>query len=161
VLVGPGDDAAVVEPERGAFDVLTTDAVVEGIHFDRTFVPLDAVGHRVLAVNLSDLAAMGARPRAALLSLVLPESLDVIEVDQLLDGLLPLADAHGVALVGGNITRTTGPLVIDVTAIGSVRPAQGADAHRCAPGRRGLRDGIPGRSSRGIEDAARPCAQRS
>jgi thiamine-monophosphate kinase len=122
VLVGPGDDAAVIEPERGALDVLTTDAVVEGIHFDRAFVPLDAVGHRALAVNLSDLAAMGARPRAALLSLVLPESLDVEGVDRLLDGLLALAGAHGVAVIGGNITRTTGPLVIDVTAIGSVRP---------------------------------------
>jgi thiamine-monophosphate kinase len=122
VLVGPGDDAAVIEPERGAFDVLTTDAVVEGIHFDRAFVPLDAIGHRALAVNLSDLAAMGARPRAALLSLVLPETLNVGGVDQLLDGLLALAGLHGVSVIGGNITRSPGPLVIDVTAIGSVRP---------------------------------------
>jgi thiamine-monophosphate kinase len=134
VRVGPGDDAAVVEPERGAFDVLTTDAVVEGVHFDRAFVPLAAVGHRALAVNLSDLAAMGARPRAALLSLVLPESLDVTEIDHLLDGLLPLADAHGVALVGGNITRTTGPLVIDVTAIGSVKPRKVLTRDGALPG---------------------------
>jgi len=122
VQVGPGDDAAVLEPERGAYDVLTTDAVVEGIHFDRAFVPLDAVGHRALAVNLSDLAAMGARPRAVLLSLVLPGSLDVEAIDRLLDGLLPLAAAHGVTVVGGNVTRTAGPLVVDVTAIGSVKP---------------------------------------
>jgi len=122
VLVGPGDDAAVLEPARGALDVLTTDAVVEGIHFDRAFVPLGAVGHRALAVNLSDLAAMGARPRAALLSLVLPEELDVKEVDRLLDGLLALARVHGVSVIGGNITRSPGPMVIDVTAIGSVRP---------------------------------------
>jgi thiamine-monophosphate kinase len=122
VHVGPGDDAAVLAPERGAYDVLTTDAVVEGVHFDRAFVPLEAVGHRALAVNLSDLAAMGARPRAALLSLVLPESVDAEAIDALLDGLLPLAAAHGVAVVGGNVTRTAGPLVIDVTAIGSVKP---------------------------------------
>ena len=122
VVIGPGDDAAVIEPERGTYDVLTTDAVVEGIHFDRTFAPMDAVGHRALAVNLSDLAAMGARPRAALLSLVLPESLAVSDVDQLLDGLLPLAAVHGVAVIGGNITRTAGPLLVDVTAIGSVKP---------------------------------------
>jgi len=122
VQVGPGDDAAVLAPERGAYDVLTTDAVVEGVHFDRAFVPLEAVGHRALAVNLSDLAAMGARPRAALLSLVLPESVDAAAIDSLLDGLLPLAAAHGVAVVGGNVTRTVGPLVIDVTAIGSVKP---------------------------------------
>ena len=72
VVVGPGDDAAVIEPVRGALEVLTTDALVDGVHFDRRFVPPDAIGHRALAVNLSDLAAMGARPRAALLSLALP-----------------------------------------------------------------------------------------
>ena len=69
LLVGIGDDAAVVEPERNRADVLTVDALVEGVHFDRAFVPPDAIGHRALAVNLSDLAAMGAAPRLALLSL--------------------------------------------------------------------------------------------
>ena len=91
VVVGPGDDAAVIAPERGALEVLTTDAQVEGVHFDHRFVPPDAIGHRALAVNLSDLAAMGAKPRAALLSLVLPDALDVAVVDGMLDGLLALA----------------------------------------------------------------------
>jgi thiamine-monophosphate kinase len=120
VVVGPGDDAAVIEPERGALEVLTTDTLVEGIHFDRRFVPPDAIGHRALAVNLSDLAAMGARPRAALLSLVLPGTLELSALDGILDGLLALAGSHRVTLVGGNITRSPGPLVIDVTATGSV-----------------------------------------
>jgi thiamine-monophosphate kinase len=122
VVVGPGDDAAVIKPERGALDVLTTDAQVDGIHFDLRFVPPDAVGHRALAVNLSDLAAMGAEPRAALLSLLLPASLEVEAIDRIMDGLLRLAARHRVTLVGGNITRTSGPLALDVTAIGSVRP---------------------------------------
>jgi thiamine-monophosphate kinase len=122
VIVGPGDDAAVIEPERGTLDVLTTDAQVDGVHFDRRFVPPDAIGHRALAVNLSDLAAMGAQPRAALLSLVLPGDLETEVVDGILDGLIALAERHRVALVGGNITRSPGPLVLDVTAIGSVRP---------------------------------------
>lgn len=121
VLVGPGDDAAVVEPERGTVDVLTTDALVEGIHFDRRFTPPDAIGFRALAVNLSDLAAMGARPRAALLSLALPDALPLTDLDAIVDGLLALAARHGVALVGGNVTRSTGPLVINVTATGAVR----------------------------------------
>lgn len=120
VLVGPGDDAAVVEPQRGTLDVLTTDAQVEGVHFDHRFMPPDAIGHRALAANLSDLAAMGARPRVALLSLVLPGALDVAVVDALLDGMLRVADAHRVAIVGGNISRSPGPLMIDVTAIGSI-----------------------------------------
>jgi thiamine-monophosphate kinase len=130
VLVGPGDDAAVIRPERGALDVLTTDAQVEGIHFDPRFVPPDAIGHRALAVNISDLAAMGAAPRAALLSLVLPDQLEVAVVDGIVDGLLRVAERHRVAIIGGNITRSPrlgseqapGPLMIDVTAIGSVKP---------------------------------------
>jgi thiamine-monophosphate kinase len=103
-------------------DVLTTDALVDGVHFDLRFVPPDAAGHRALAANLSDLAAMGARPRAALLSLLLPDSLEVTVLDGVLDGLLTLAGRHRVALVGGNITRTPGPLAIDITATGSVHP---------------------------------------
>jgi thiamine-monophosphate kinase len=122
VIVGPGDDAAVLRTERGTFDVLTTDAIVEGVHFDRRFVPPDAIGHRALAVNLSDLAAMGAQPRAALLSFVLPDELEVADVDAMVKGLVALADTHRVAVVGGNITRSPGPLMIDVTAIGSVKP---------------------------------------
>jgi thiamine-monophosphate kinase len=119
VVIGPGDDAAAIEPERGQLDVVTTDAQVEGVHFDRAFVPADAIGHRALAVNLSDVAAMGARPRAALLSLILPDTLDVGVIDGILDGMLRLADTHHVALIGGNISRSPGPLIVDVTAIGA------------------------------------------
>ena len=121
VATGIGDDAAVVEPARGALDVVTTDTLVEGVHFERSFVPAANLGHKTLAVNLSDLAAMGATPRIALLSLVLPESMAARDVDRLVDGMLVLADRYHVALVGGNITRSSGPLVLGVTAIGSVR----------------------------------------
>jgi thiamine-monophosphate kinase len=122
VVIGPGDDAAVIEPERGALEVLTTDALVEGVHFDCRFVPPDAIGHRALAVNVSDLAAMGAEPRAALVSLALPDTLDVSVMDGIIDGMLAVAGAHRMAIIGGNITRSPGPLMIDVTAIGSVKP---------------------------------------
>ena len=122
VVIGPGDDAAVIRPMRGTFDVLTTDGLVDGVHFDRRFVSPRAIGHRALAVNLSDLAAMGALPRAALLSLALPATLPVASFDEMLDGLLMLAARHGVSLIGGNITQTPGPLALDVTAVGAVRP---------------------------------------
>lgn len=134
VVVGPGDDAAVIAPERGALDVLTTDALVDGVHFDRRFVPPDAIGHRALAVNLSDLAAMGAMPRAVLLSLVLPDTLDVTVIDGLLDGLLALAATHNVAVVGGNISRTPGPLMVDITAIGSAKPRRVMTRSGARPG---------------------------
>ena len=120
VVIGPGDDAAVIAPHRGTFDVLTTDAQVDGVHFDRRFVPAEAIGHRALAVNVSDLAAMGASPHAALLSLALPPSLELDAFDRMVDGFLALAVRYGVALIGGNITHTNGPMVLDVTAIGNV-----------------------------------------
>jgi thiamine-monophosphate kinase len=120
VTIGIGDDAAVVEPERNELDVLTTDALVEGIHFDRAFVGAADIGFKALAVNVSDLAAMGATPRAALLSLVLPPDTAAADVDALVDGLLAAADQFRVALVGGNVARSPGPLVVDVTATGTV-----------------------------------------
>src|SRR5215510_12903065 len=122
VVCGPGDDAAVIKADRGTLEVVTTDALVDGVHVDQRFVPFDAIGHRALAVNLSDLAAMGATPRAALLSLMLPPALSVTAFDQMVEGFVALAAVHRVMLVGGNITSTPGPLTIDVTAIGSVRP---------------------------------------
>ena len=120
VSIGIGDDAAVVEPERNLLEVLTTDALIDGVHFDRRFTPPAAIGHRALAANLSDLAAMGAHPRVALLSLMLPPELLVDDLTAMVDGLLSLAARHKVALVGGNITRTTGPLTVDLTVTGSV-----------------------------------------
>jgi thiamine-monophosphate kinase len=134
VAVGLGDDAAVVKPARNTFDVLTTDALVEGVHFDRAFTPPAAIGHRALAVNLSDLAAMGATPRVALLSLVLPPELAVADLSALVDGLLGVAAAHGIVLVGGNVTRSPGPLIIDVTAVGFVRPRRVLTRKGARPG---------------------------
>jgi thiamine-monophosphate kinase len=122
MIVGPGDDAAVAEPERNRLEVFTVDAQVEGIHFDRRFTPPSAIGHRALAVNLSDLAAMGATPRLALLSFALPARLEVAEFDEMVDGLTALASTHGVTVAGGNLTRIDGPMVIDVTLVGSVKP---------------------------------------
>lgn len=122
VQVGIGDDAAVLVPARNDLDVLTTDALVEGVHFDRAFVPARAIGYRGLAANLSDLAAMGARPRAALLSLGLPDTLAVADLDAMVAGLLTLASAYDVPLVGGNIARSPSALFVDITLVGTARP---------------------------------------
>jgi thiamine-monophosphate kinase len=151
VLVGPGDDAAVIEPEPRMADVLTTDAFVEGIHFDRRFCPPDAIGHKALAVNLSDLAAMGAVPRAALLSLVLPGEMPSADVDGILDGLLGLAAQHRVTFVGGNITRSPGPLVIDVTAIGAVAPRRVLRRSGARPGDEVYVTGTLGNGAAGLQ----------
>jgi len=122
--IGIGDDAAVVEPERNRLEVLSVDALVEGVHFDRAFTPPGAIGHRALAVNLSDLAAMGAAPRLCLLSLALPPHLPVADFDAMISGLTTLAARHRMHVAGGNLTKSPGPLVLDVTVAGTVKRRQ-------------------------------------
>jgi len=134
MVVGIGDDAAVVEPERNRLEVLSVDALVEGVHFDRAFTPPAAVGHRALAVNLSDLAAMGAAPRLALLSLALPAALPIADFDQMISGLTALGARHRVHVAGGNLTRSPGPLMIDVTVVGTVKRRQALTRGGSRPG---------------------------
>jgi thiamine-monophosphate kinase len=118
---GIGDDAAVAAGVRGELQVLTTDTLVEGVHFDLGFSSFADVGYKALAVNVSDVAAMGGTPRLALLSLILPGRLAVAEIDALLEGFAEMAAESTVTLAGGNIARSPGPLILDVTAIGDVR----------------------------------------
>ena len=124
LLVGIGDDAAVAEPERNRAEVFTVDALLEGIHFDRAFVSPAAIGHRALAVNLSDLAAMGAAPRLALLSMALPPALPLDDFDGIISGFTALARQYSVHVAGGNLTRSPGPLMLDVTVMGTVKRRQ-------------------------------------
>jgi thiamine-monophosphate kinase len=116
VLLGIGDDAALLRLPEGHELVLSTDTLVSGVHFPEETAPAD-VGWKALAVNLSDLAAMGATPAWISLALTLPEA-DVDWLDAFLDGFCELADAHGVTLVGGDTTR--GPLSITLAAHGFV-----------------------------------------
>jgi thiamine-monophosphate kinase len=116
VVLGIGDDAALLQPPPGQQLVVTADTLNAGVHFPPRTLPAD-IGWKALAVNLSDLAAMGARPAWCTLSLSLPGH-DPRWVDGFLDGFLALANAHGIALVGGDTTQ--GPLSIAVTAMGLV-----------------------------------------
>jgi thiamine-monophosphate kinase len=151
LLVGIGDDAAVAAPDRGALQVLTTDALVEGVHFDRRFSSPSDIGHKALAVNISDVASMGGASRFALLSLMLPADTPVADVDGVLDGLVQLASASGVALVGGNITRSPGPLIVDVTLVGSVKPRKILKRSGARPGDAVYVTGQLGAASAGLE----------
>jgi thiamine-monophosphate kinase len=153
VLVGPGDDAAVLAPARNERLVVTTDALVEGVHFLRAFSSPADIGHKALAVNLSDLAAMGATPRWALLSLILPGSWLVADVEAMVDGLAALARQHGVTVVGGNITRASGSLVVDVTAGGGVAPRKWLTRSGAKPGHEIYVSGAIGGAAAGLEIA--------
>lgn len=118
VVLGIGDDAAVLRVPRGEELVATVDAVVEGVHFDGRFSPAE-VGWKALAVNLSDLAAMGARPRWALCALGVPRGAEPARLAGVGRGLAACARRFGVALVGGNVTRAR-QLSLTVTLLGSV-----------------------------------------
>jgi len=118
--LGGGDDCALLVPRPGQQLAVSTDMLVEGRHFLSTVAP-DRLGHKALAVNLSDLAAMGAEPLAFTLALALPRA-DEAFIAPLADGLYALADAHGIELVGGD--TTAGPLNLCITVFGEVPPGQ-------------------------------------
>ncbi|NTX34447.1 thiamine-phosphate kinase [Myxococcus llanfairpwllgwyngyllgogerychwyrndrobwllllantysiliogogogochensis] len=118
VPVGPGDDCAVLAPSRGALCV-TTDAVVEDVHFTRAgFSPAD-IGHKALAVNLSDVAAMGATPRWFVCALALPRDFPAAHLSGIARGMAALAREHRVDLVGGNFTSAR-ELSVTITATGEL-----------------------------------------
>jgi thiamine-monophosphate kinase len=114
---GPGDDCAVL-PAQGP-SCVTTDAVVEGVHFTRPAFSLEDVGHKALAVNLSDLAAMGARPTWFTVALGLPDTVSARDLKRLGRGMSALARAHGAELVGGNVTRSE-QLSVTITISGAL-----------------------------------------
>lgn len=101
---GPGDDCAVL-PKQGP-SCITTDAVVEGVHFTRRTFSLEDVGHKALAVNLSDLAAMGARPTWFTVALGLPDDVSARDLKRIGAGMSALARVHRAELIGGNVTRS-------------------------------------------------------
>ena len=119
-VVGNGDDCAVVVPSPGNAFAVTTDTLVEGRHFLPTIDPCK-LGRRAVHVNLSDLAAMGAKPRYALLSLTLPQ-INEAWIAKFSDGLWAALNQFDVELIGGNTTR--GPLAIALTAMGELPPGE-------------------------------------
>jgi len=125
VALGIGDDCAILRPPRGHEVLVTTDFSLEGRHFRRDWHPADAVGHRALARGLSDLAAMGAKPLAAFLSLALPGEMTASRagrkwIDDFFAGLDNLAEEFGVPLAGGDTSEAPGGLVLaDIVLVGS------------------------------------------
>ena len=140
VVLGIGDDAALLQLPPGMQLAVTMDTLNAGVHFPAATAPAD-IGWKALAVNLSDLAAMGAQPAWCTLSLSLPGG-DAGFVDGFLDGFLELAALHGIALVGGDTTR--GPLSVCVTAHGLVEPERALRRAGAAPGDDVWVTGTPG-----------------
>jgi len=146
VVLGVGDDAALVRPPAGLEIALAADTVVEGVHFPAGLDAAD-LGHRVLAVNLSDMAAMGAEPAWALLTLTLGKA-EPEWLRGFASGLHELARRHGTALVGGD--TTSGPLTATVTIAGFVPSGQALRRSGARPGDEIWVSGTPGDAAAGL-----------
>ena len=120
LLLGIGDDGAVWQPSRNNRSVVTTDALVEGVHFTRAAMTAQDVGHRALAVNLSDIAAMGARPVLATIALGFPPQTDPAWLLALYDGIAALAKRSRCAIAGGDLTQAPA-ITLAITVVGEVR----------------------------------------
>ena len=129
-VLGVGDDCALIQPAPGQQLAISTDMLVEGRHFLSTVDPA-RLGHKALAVNLSDLAACGAKPLAFTLALALPRA-DHGWLEGFSRGLFQLADAHGCELIGGDTTQ--GPLNLAITVLGEVPPDQALLRHAAQAG---------------------------
>ena len=121
LVVSNGDDAAAWSWADDA-SVVTTDSLVEGQHFDLAYTPPDAVGRKLVAVNLSDLAAMGATPKYVLLSVCLPNATPIETVRRMAGGVREACRRFGVRIIGGNTTGIQGPIVLTATLIGAADP---------------------------------------
>ncbi len=152
VRVGPGDDAAVVAPGSGDL-VLTTDALVEGVHFDRATTTARDLGGKAIVANVSDIAAVAGSPRYALCALTLPSDVDAAWVIELFGGMREACGEYALWLVGGNLARGS-EVNVGVTVIGEVAPGRAVLRSGARVGDRVVVTGDLGSSAAGLRLAA-------
>jgi thiamine-monophosphate kinase len=120
-----GDDCAVLRPSPGTDLLLTTDTQEEDVHFRRAWATPQDIGWRCLAVNVSDIAAMGGRPLGAVIALSVPATLEVAFVEALYDGIQDLATAYDCPIIGGNVSKASEHLAVTITVLGEVPAGRG------------------------------------
>ncbi len=119
-VYGVGDDAAIIEPTADHQSLVSTDMLVEGVHFDLLYTPLKHLGYKAVVVNLSDIYAMNGLPKQITISLAVSNRMSVEALEEFYEGVLLACDFYAVDLVGGDTTSSNAGLVISVTAIGEV-----------------------------------------
>lgn len=152
VEVGIGDDAAIVRPNDGYDTVLAVDTMVEGIHFTKDTMTAEDIGYKALAVNLSDIAAMGAIPLYYIVSIAVPKTgWTQEETRGIYNGMAELAEMHEIDLIGGDTVSIKGPLVISVTIGGEVEKERRLLRQNAEPGDVVFVTGPLGRSPYGLD----------
>ena len=137
IIIGMGDDCAVLQGTQGNYLLVTTDMLIEGVHFSRRYSSFQQIGQKAIIVNISDIAAMGGKPKFAFLSLALPPTLSLEEFDELSLGITETAEKHSVSIVGGDTNACPGyfnssckdeslqgqhsGLVINITLLGEIQ----------------------------------------
>src|SRR6267154_2396501 len=124
LIKGIGDDCAIISSRDGFDALISCDLLVEDKHFCLNYTPARSLGHKTLAVSLSDIAAMGGRPRFCTLSLAIPPHITDQFLDEFFSGLLALADRYGVVLIGGDTSASSDKLVVDLNIIGECQTGQ-------------------------------------
>jgi thiamine-monophosphate kinase len=119
-IKGIGDDAAVIEKDKKTYTLVSTDMLVQGVHFDLTYVPLKHLGYKAAIVNFSDIYAMNGKPEQIVVSIAVSSKFSVEAIEELYEGMLLACDKHNVDLVGGDTCSSLSGLVINITVIGSV-----------------------------------------
>ncbi len=123
-VLGVGDDAALIKTPLGQQQVITTDLLIENIHFDLAYMPLKHLGYKAVVVNLSDLCAMNAQPKQITVSIAVSNRFTLEAVEELYAGIATACNAYKVDLVGGDTTSSTTGLIISITAIGTANPSK-------------------------------------
>jgi len=150
VVMGVGDDAAVLTPSPGTVFLVTTDVLLEGVHFTFDFTDFHTLGRKALAVNLSDIGGCGGIPTAFLVSLAIPPETEVASVQALYKGMMEHARTYGCSLVGGDTSRGKA-LMISITLIGEVDEGKVVYRHGAKPGDRIFVTGTLGDSALGLK----------
>ena len=125
IVVGIGDDAAIINPSPGKSLIISTDTLREDIHFKKKFYSPSDIGWKAVAVSVSDIAAMGGIPRFLLLSIAVPDKTIVKDIDGLLNGVKDISTLYDIALIGGNISRSKKGITLDTTVMGELPKGKG------------------------------------
>ncbi len=156
VITGIGDDVAVLKTSGSEYLLATCDTQIEGVHFIRDAITPFQLGRKAVAINISDIAAMGGEPRWALVSLAVPGDTDSEYIEELYRGMREQMALAGAAIVGGNMSRIDSGLVIDLTLLGEIAPEHLVLRSRAESGDAVLVTGFPGESRAGLELVRRP-----